>query len=133
MHFNWRPALLIATLASTLPFSAQSPPAQFVDGTPTRGFSYITRNDYTTRKYFLQPMTGGVAILDFDNDGLEDIFFTNGSAIPAMKKTSPVFDNCLLRNVNGKWEDRTAAAGLLGRDLGYVIGAAAADYDNDGF
>src|SRR5690242_1549202 len=112
MHFNWLLLLLAATLVSTRPFSAQTARPQFVDGTPGSGFSYTTKNDYRARKYFLQPMTGGVAVLDFDRDGREDIFFTNGSAVPAMTKTSAAFDHCLLRNLGGgQWEDRTAAAG----------------------
>src|SRR5882672_5757686 len=51
-----------------------------------------------------------------------------------MKKTSPGFDNCLLRNKGGGvFEDRTTASGLSGHDLGYNLGVAAGDYDNDGY
>ena len=70
----------------------------FTDITSRSKIDYTTNNDFTGRKYFQQPMCGGVAILDYDHDGLMDIFFTNGAKLPELKKTSPSFYNCLLRN-----------------------------------
>jgi hypothetical protein len=97
-------------------------------------FSYITNNDLSPRKYFPQPIAGGVAIFDFDNDGKMDIFFTNGAKLPELKKTGPAFYNCLLRNKgDGTFEDVTKKAGLLGEDLDYNTGVAVGDYDNDGY
>jgi len=97
-------------------------------------FSYVTNNDLSPRKYFVQPMAGGVAIFDFDNDGKMDIFFTNGAKLPVLEKTGPAFYNCLLRNRgDGTFEDVTKKAGLAGEKIGYSLGVAAGDYDNDGF
>ncbi len=94
---------------------------------------YRTDNDFTGRKYFPQPMCGGVAAIDYNNDGLMDLFFTNGAKLPELEKTSPAYYNCLLRNNgDGTFEDVTAKAGLTGAGLGYCFGVAAADYDNDG-
>jgi len=79
-------------------------------------------------------MCGGVAILDYDHDGLMDIFFTNGAKLPELKKTSPSFYNCLLRNKgDGTFEDVTKSAGVTGQDLDFSYGVAAGDYDNDGW
>ena len=111
-------------------------PAQphFIDIAARSKFSYITNNDLSARKYFVQPMAGGVAIFDYDNDGKRDIFFTNGAKLPELKKTGPAFYNLLLRNKgDGTFEDVTAKAGLLGENLGYNLGVAIGDYDNDGF
>ncbi len=106
----------------------------FTDVASQSKFSYISNNDLSPRKYFLQPMCGGIAILDFDNDGKMDIFFTNGAKLPELKKTGPSFYNCLLRNRgDGTFEDVTDKAGLAGADLGYNFGVAAGDYDNDGY
>jgi hypothetical protein len=97
-------------------------------------FAYRTDNNFTGRKYFPQTMCGGVAAFDFDNDGRMDLFFTNGAKLPEMEKSDPRFYNCLLRNRgDGAFEDVTARAGLLGKDLGFSFGVAAGDYDNDGF
>jgi hypothetical protein len=108
-------------------------PYWFTDVASRSNFSYRTNNDFTGRKYFPQPMCGGVAAIDYNNDGLMDLFFTNGAKLPELEKTSPAFYNCLLRNNgDGTFEDVTARAGLNGADLGYCFGVAVADYDNDG-
>jgi hypothetical protein len=112
--------------------SAKRP--HFTDIAPRSVFSYVTNNDFRGRKYFQQPMCGGVAILDYDRDGLMDIFFTNGAQLPELKKTSPSFYNCLLRNKgDGTFEDVTKQAGLSGENLDFSYGVAAGDYDNDGW
>src|SRR5215831_3857646 len=126
-------SILLLSLLVTKAIKAQQSRSYFTDIAPKSQFSYVTHNDYRSRKYFIQPMAGGVAILDYDNDGKMDIFFTNGAELPSMKKSS-TFHNSLMRNRGGGvFEDRTSAAGLRGHDLGYNIGAAAGDYDNDGY
>ncbi|PYS85387.1 MAG: RNA-binding protein [Acidobacteria bacterium] len=84
-------------------------------------------------------MGGGVALLDYDNDGRLDIFFTNGARLldPMPKgarpdKTDPRFWNRLYhQKADGSFEDVTERAGLRGD--GYSMGVAAADFDGDGF
>ena len=106
----------------------------FVDVRSRSKFSYISNNSFNGRKYFPQPMCGGVAVFDFDNDGRLDIFFTNGAELPALKKTNRSFYNCLLwQKADGTFEDVTAKAGLAGEALDFNFGVAVGDYDNDGF
>ena len=106
----------------------------FTDVAARSNFSYISNNSPGGHKYFPQPMCGGVAIFDFDNDGLLDIFFTNGAQLPEMKKTNPSYYNCLLKQrADGTFEDVTAKAGLTGKDLDFNFGVAVGDYDNDGY
>ena len=77
-------------------------------------------------------MVSGVAFFDFDNDGLLDVFLTNGAKMTDLDKTDPVFWNRLYRNLGGwKFEDVTEKAGVKGH--GYDNGVATADYDNDGW
>ena len=77
-------------------------------------------------------MPGGVAVLDYDRDGLMDIYFTNGARSPSLRRTGPEHWNRLYRNLgNGRFADVTRHAGVQGD--GYMMGAAAADFDNDGF
>ncbi|MBK5296558.1 MAG: CRTAC1 family protein [Vicinamibacteria bacterium] len=79
----------------------------------------------------VETMAGGLAVFDYDGDGLVDIFFTNGAPLPAMKKQRPAHWNRLFRNTGGlKFVDVTEQAGVQGE--GYTTGASAADYDNDG-
>ena len=129
-----RRALLTAGVFVAAGIAFQPVQPHFIDVTARSKFPYITNNDLSARKYFVQPMAGGVAIFDYDNDGKMDIFFTNGAKLPELKKTGPAFYNALLRNKgDGTFEDVTAKAGLLGEQLGYNTGVAIGDYDNDGF
>jgi hypothetical protein len=106
----------------------------FTDVSHRSHFPYTSNNDFTGRKYFPQPMCGGVAAIDYNNDGLMDLFFTNGASLPELQKSSPAYYNCLLHNNgDGTFEDVTIRAGLAGAGLGYCFGVAAADYDNDGY
>ncbi|MBS1873640.1 MAG: CRTAC1 family protein [Acidobacteria bacterium] len=106
----------------------------FTDVRPKSRFSYISNNSLHGRKYFPQPMCGGIAVFDYDNDGRLDIFFTNGADMPSMKKSDPSYYNVLLhQKADGTFEDVTAKAGLAGQDLDFNFGVAAGDYDNDGY
>jgi len=129
--------VVLGALRWALPAGQEEAPRRrphFTDVAPKSSFSYITNNHFTGRKYFPQPMCGGVAILDYDNDGKMDIYFTNGARLPELKKDDPSFYHCLLRNRgDGTFADVTEAAGLTGAHLDYSYGVAAGDFDNDGF
>jgi enediyne biosynthesis protein E4 len=89
-------------------------------------------NSVSPQRYTFETMTGGVAVFDYNNDGLLDVFFTNGAAIPSLEKSDPSYSNRLFRNNGGgTFTDVTEKAGLQG--IGYSMGVAAGDYDNDGF
>lgn len=133
--FAAAPALIVAALLASSGAPALSiKRPHFNDIAPRSNFSYRSNNDFTGRKYFPQPMCGGIAILDYDSDGLMDIYFTNGAKLPELKKTDPSFYSCLLRNKGeGSFEDVTRKAGLTGAQMDFSYGAAAGDYDNDGY
>jgi hypothetical protein len=130
-------ACALTTAAGFLLVPAQQTPARrphFTDIAPRSRFSYVANNDFTGRKYFPQPMCGGVGILDYDRDGHMDIFFTNGARLPELRKTDRSFYNCLLRNRgDGTFEDVTSRARIAGEQLDFSYGVAAGDYDNDGW
>jgi len=80
----------------------------------------------------IETMGGGVGFIDFDGDGLQDIFLVNGGETPKGKSAFPV-RNALYRNLgNGKFIDVAAKAGVDSIGF-YGMGVAVADYDNDGF
>jgi hypothetical protein len=131
---------LVAVCALALVFPRPGKPAEeparptFRDIASRSQFSYISNNSFQGRKFFPQPMCGGVAVFDYDRDGLLDIFFTNGAQMPEMKKVDPSYYNRLLRQKpDGTFEDVTERAGLAGADLDFNFGVAAGDYDNDGY
>jgi len=112
---------------------------QFKDITAQSGIHFQGIACYTSKKYLLETMGSGVALLDYDNDGRLDIFAVNGTTLadPTPKKTVPQKDgpiswNRLYRQKSdGTFEDVTERAGLQG--AGYGMGVAVGDYDNDGY
>lgn len=95
------------------------------------GIGFKELNGASPRKLQIETMTGGVAMFDSNGDGLLDLYFVNGAALPGLDKNDPKFWNRLYRNNgDGTFRDVTEASGLRGAFYG--MGAAAADYDNDG-
>src|SRR6266481_1464528 len=106
-------------------------PIRFREVANQAGLKFVLQNNPTPRKHMIETMPGGVAAFDYNGDGLTDIFFTNGASIPSLQKDSSKFFNRLYRNDGGmKFTDVTLEAGVAG--AGYSMGAAAADYNNDG-
>jgi enediyne biosynthesis protein E4 len=104
----------------------------FENRQPQSGVDFVLNNGTTVDKPIIDSIPGGVALLDYDNDGFLDIFFTNGARIPSLSKEVPGFYNRLYHNNHdGTFTDVTEKAGLSG--TGYNIGVAAADFDNDGW
>ncbi|MCC6164662.1 MAG: CRTAC1 family protein [Acidobacteria bacterium] len=109
----------------------QAPIPQFENVQPSSGVGFVLANAPTPDKRLIETMPGGFAAFDYDGDGKVDLFFANGNATHALAKASPTFHNRLYRNLGDfRFEDVTEAAGLQGR--GFAMGAAVADYDNDG-
>ncbi|HEY7269224.1 MAG TPA: CRTAC1 family protein [Dehalococcoidia bacterium] len=112
-------------------FAATPSPIRFRDVAADAGVTFVLANHPTDRKHLIETMPGGIAVLDYDGDGRPDIYFTNGADIPSLEKSSPQYWNRLYHNEGGmKFRDVTEATGVAG--AGYSMGAAAADYDNDG-
>jgi enediyne biosynthesis protein E4 len=123
-------ALLFATTTALRP-DTSSALLTFEDVSSRAGIDVVLHNGATPEKHQIETMAGGLAALDFDGDGLVDLFVTNGARQPLLDKPDPAWSNRLYRNRgNFRFEDVTESAGLRG--AGFSMGAAAADYDNDG-
>ncbi len=124
---------------SPTPVPAATSSAHFSDKVVALGINFKGQAYHTTSKYLLETMGSGVAVFDYDNDGLLDIFFPNGAPIPnpapkgtVPQKASPADWNRLYhQKKDGTFEDVTERAGLKG--IGYGMGVAVGDFDNDGF
>ena len=106
------------------------------------GLNFTLQNSPTSRKYLIETMPGGVALLDYNNDGLLDIFLVNGGRVTSSMEIPETFDrsdplnwNRLYRqNKDGSFTDVTKEAGLANPgDGNYGMGVAVGDYDNDGY
>jgi enediyne biosynthesis protein E4 len=107
-------------------------PIVFEDIAQRSGLTFVSDSSPTPNKNQPETMVAGVALLDYDNDGYLDVLVVNGAAIPSLQKESSKYWNRLYHNNrNGTFTDVTEAAGVAG--VGYGMGVAVGDYDNDGF
>jgi hypothetical protein len=125
-----------AAAALVLPARASAPvtvpAATFRNVAHAAGIDFVLQQHPTPQKHLIETVPGGVAAFDYNNDGRVDLFFANGAASPSLQKQSDADWNRLYRNDgNMHFTDVTREAGLAG--IGYAMGAAAADFDNDGF
>src|SRR6266853_274055 len=134
-----RPAS-VAGQASPAQLAASSQrAANFTDVTSTLGMNFEYVASHTSRKYLIETMGSGVALFDYDNDGRLDIFVVNGAPLsdPTPKGTIPqktgakYWNRLYHQKSDGTFEEVTEKAGLQG--VGYGMGVAIGDYDNDGF
>src|SRR5271157_2825002 len=109
---------------------------------PQPGLDFTLRNSPTPQKYLIETMPGGVALLDYNNDGLLDVFLVNGGRVTSsmqspenFDRSNPLYWNRLYRqNKDGSFTDVTKEAGLADAGNGnYGMGVAVGDYDNDGY
>ena len=126
-------AAMLLTFSPLIPLLAEdSTKIHFDNRQPHSGVDFVLNNGTTVDKPIIDSIPGGVVLLDYDNDGYLDIFFANGARIPSLNKDDASFYNRLYHNNHdGTFTDVTDRAGVRGD--GYSVGAAAADYDNDGF
>jgi enediyne biosynthesis protein E4 len=116
-------------------------PALFEDITTATGIDFTYRNGEDTANHMtiLESLGGGVGLIDYDGDGLIDVFLTGGGGFTGSDKKEIVGKPCkLFRNLGGgKFKDVTAEVGLdkLAGDKPwfYTHGVAVADYDRDGW
>ncbi|HEV3080132.1 MAG TPA: CRTAC1 family protein [Gemmataceae bacterium] len=105
------------------------------DITAESGIDFTYRNGQEADHFaILESLGGGVAVLDYDGDGLLDVFLTGGGYYDGPDKHQiKGHPNRLYKNLgNGKFRDVTKEVGL-DQPLFYSHGAAAADYNRDGW
>lgn len=107
------------------------PQRLFADATQDAQFEFIHDNGSTERKYLPEIMGAGGSILDYDGDGLFDVYFVQSGPVPGTHGEKARSENRLFRNLgDSTFTDVTEQAGV--GDTGYGMGSVAADYDADG-
>ena len=141
MKVTWICISVLVLLGLSAVFATDSLPTfvSFEDVTARSGIRFRTEASRTSRKYLIEAMVGGVAMIDYNGDGWMDLYFVNGAALkdPMPRsarpdKADPRYWNRLYRNNrDGTFTDVTVEAGVKGD--GYGMGVAVGDYDNDGW
>ena len=131
--------LLVAACASALFAPTTEKEASIFEVRTPHGLIFTLQHSPTPQKYLIETMPGGVALLDYNNDGLLDIFLVNGGQIKRpsndFSRHDPRYWNRLFRqNKDASFTDVTEQAGLANAGEGnYGMGVAVGDYDNDGY
>ena len=106
------------------------PEVAWTDVTAEAGISFSHTTGAAGKKLLPETMGAGVAVLDMDNDGRQDLFLVNSCPWP--DHSGAAKGPALMRNLgNGKFEDVTKAWGI--DRAHYGMGVCAGDVDNDGF
>jgi hypothetical protein len=131
---------VMAGVAQAPPPTRSAPPApasaprgvRYVDRTEAAGLAGFVHVTGSTRKDFIVETTGaGVALWDFDDDGLLDIYLVNGSSLDRLRRGEAAPRAALFRNLgDGTFRDVTGETGTANERWGQ--GVCAGDVDNDG-
>ncbi|HVF24226.1 MAG TPA: VCBS repeat-containing protein, partial [Pyrinomonadaceae bacterium] len=107
-----------------------SGPVRFTDITASAGitFKHVASPD---KKYIVESMSGGVAFFDYDNDGDLDIYLVNSLTVDLVKSKGKTKSDLYRNDGGGKFTEVAAKAGVS--DIGWGMGVAVGDYNNDSF
>jgi hypothetical protein len=119
--------LLLVALALAMPQAAK---VRFTDITASAGITF-THVASPEKKYIVESMSGGVAFFDYDNDGDLDIFLVNSLTVDLVKSKGKTKSDLYRNDGTGKFTEVAVKAGVS--DIGWGMGVAVGDYNNDGF
>jgi hypothetical protein len=110
--------------------SNQSNQLHFTDATEKAGitFKHVSSPE---KKYIVESMSGGLALIDYDKDGYPDIYFVNSLTVDLVQAKGKTKSALYHNNGDGTFTDVADKAGVA--DIGWGMGAVVGDYNNDGF
>ena len=109
-----------------------APTGHFTDIRKQAGITFVQDSTESDQKYYLETMGTGVGWIDYDQDGLMDLYFVQAGATDAYKPAHPLHSALYHNNGDGTFTDVTEKAGVGGEGH-YGQGVAVGDYDNDGY
>jgi len=107
-------------------------PVTFKDIRESAGITFKQDSTGTDQKYYLETMGTGVGWIDYDQDGLMDLYLVQSGETDIYKPPHPLHSVLYHNNGDGTFTDVTAKAGVGAEGL-YAQGVAVGDYDNDGY
>ncbi|HLY60689.1 MAG TPA: CRTAC1 family protein [Terriglobia bacterium] len=107
-------------------------PVHYTNVREAAGITFKQDSTQTEEKYYLETMGTGVGWIDYDQDGLMDLYFVQSGATDIYKPPHPLRSALYHNNGDGTFTDVTAKAGVGAEGL-YGQGVAVGDYDNDGY
>jgi len=130
-----RPYPFLASLALLALFFSQQSVTQsikiaFTDVTTQAGISF-RHVASPEKKYIVESMSGGLALFDYDNDGDLDIYLVNSLTVDLVKTKGKTKSHLYRNEGTGKFTEVGEKAGVS--DIGWGMGVAVGDYNNDGF
>jgi enediyne biosynthesis protein E4 len=122
--------VLLALVTHFQIVQTQSASVRFTDITSSSGitFKHVASPE---KKYIVESMSGGVALFDYDNDGDLDLYLINSLTVDLVKSKGKTKSDLYRNDGNGKFTDVSVIAGV--NDIGWGMGVAVGDYNNDGF
>ena len=106
-------------------------PVTFVDVARTAGITFQHENAASPEKYLIETMGSGCGWIDYDQNGLLDLYLVNGAATHVYKPKQSLRSALYRNNGDGTFTDVTSKAGVGAEGL-FGMGVAVGDYDNDG-
>ncbi|HEV7220410.1 MAG TPA: CRTAC1 family protein [Terriglobales bacterium] len=127
-------AIGVSLFAAPLAKSAEllRDPVRFVDVARSAGITFHHENAASTEKYLIETMGSGCGWIDYDQNGLLDVYLVNGTATHARSLGYSPRSALYRNNGDGTFTDVTSKAGVGAEGL-FGMGVAVGDYDNDGF
>ncbi|MCU1267827.1 MAG: ASPIC/UnbV [Acidobacteria bacterium] len=125
------PCFIIVLLIIPARVISQQPNGlHFTDTTEKAGitFKHVSSPE---KKYIVESMSGGLALIDYDNDGFPDIYFPNSLSVDLVKSKGKTKSALYHNNGDGTFTDVADKAGVA--YIGWGMGAVVGDYNNDGF
>ena len=122
----------VALAAPQPTFSLDLGGITFVDVAVRSGITFRHDNAVSPEKYLIETMGSGCAWIDYDQNGLLDLYLVNGAATRVYAPKQSLRSALYRNNGDGTFTDVTAKAGVGGEGL-FGMGVAVGDYDNDGY
>jgi hypothetical protein len=104
----------------------------FRDIVEPSGIQFVHDNAATSEKYMIETMGSGCGWIDYDSDGLLDLYLVNSATTRLYTPKKPLRSALYRSNGDGTWTDVTEKARVSAEGL-FGMGIAVGDYDNDGF